>query len=499
MMKRSILLILLGLACTDADFRELERNATYIRLDAPGGFDNSGLGAVIETYSYSGGAESRIVASSGPGSGHVVFESWSANQAGSFEALFDGCDDNQCEAATGGSLASVPTFRGAEGCLATISTRPLNNSNRVEAGVGVVRVQCEASQANYFVIGGGPSGPQWPQTDLGIGAASLPAGHPSGSLLLSATALGGDIGSHLIAMREDSAGDRSGQIANVQIDAPDFPIDTGMQTPGLALRTQPISDSEADGYGAAVADIENPVLIAMTTRATSGARMDRVRFFVFGRETTDGRTVDIARQFACIDNVRVRPTGRDYVPDAIAELVELGGSLELGTRDGGSFVAVSTEVGSTVALFDLAALPQDGTCADGQSPPAGGVIRCDEPGLCGGFGIGLGLVDLDGDGDDEIAIGSPTANTQITAQSELVSAGRVLLYESEGSFQSSSAPSDLSENARFGQAIAGVPSASGREELVIGAPGNSRLYVHVCTGLSGDADMNGETCFPRGE
>ena len=439
-------------ACVYGDIADAGDLASIEAVEQPGGFgSSSGFGRVISSWSsaIAGDARSRFVATSGAGAGHVTFALWRNGERDAPEPLFDGCEDaTDCDPSSSTALLGLPTWDGERDCV--INAAPDERT---------LRIQCESSSSIFSRLVIPEAG------DFGRAMARIPASSEAGVAIIGApeAALAAEAG-ELFKLID---GDPSPKPLTVGDDAA---LGAGAQL-GAALATAPMAGGD--------------VLIAAAAPGAS-----RVVIFRLPNDPADGDLETLA----CLDGVVVRPPGTPG---------DRGGSLAAGDTDGDGIpeIFVGSPATNEVRALGGSALGGAAGCGDPGTAddPATTVLGCgaiDAPSVerCGDFGAALATGDVNGDGLGDLIVGAPAS-----ASDGKDAAGAVYTIPGgPGGLDPAAgrglALSEPATGALLGEALTTTPSqldGAIRDELVVGAPGDGRLYIFWCTGVPGDDAADG--------
>jgi hypothetical protein len=450
-MNRLIVLpVLLSLAgCDPTELDRLRMDAPTIELAPPADYPVRAFGAVVTGYggSVDGTNASRVAVSAGANSPFSAYPLLIGDEVRLESAILDGCnDDIPCEQGAGTSLAGLPVWGSRQMCLAV-----------PEPDSGHVRIRCEddSTVSESFM---GPVGVRF-----GEAAAAVPADHPFGRAIFGAPDASFRRGAVYVA--------REGQPA-VELDLSEGAgAGEGL---GTSVAIAILDEDTVILAASAPVGAVHRVIVATTDVASDGSRTTRVRDCL--DETSDGWGAALA--FG------------DLNGDGAPELIVGSGDVPRRLH--------------TVRVYDGAAMPAAGTC-DGAWPsvsiacPSIDGVICDD---ASAFGRSVAAGDLDADGDAELIVGAPSAevNDVAAAGAVFVFAGTEELDELE-SGASALVHSHPTPEAALGTAVAVAPgitdpdSGVRRDEVAAGAPGVSRAYVFLCSGVGGDTPQG--TGSPR--
>ena len=452
---RSVLLlslpVLLG-ACLYGEYNEVESQAPIGLFEAQSYARSVGLGRVLHAYRAEDPARSRLVASAGVASPHVVFDVWTGAAPGDENALYDGCDNN-CEEGTGADFASIGSWQGRDACILIGSQVQRDRSQD-----GRLRIQCEGPTNDFVQITTG-------RTGEGFGTALAPLGGFAAALVGAPLANSGRGG--LYIMPTDAAA----------VEALTLPEELQLAA-NAGLGSELATFEEAEGI----------VILA----AAPG--MERV---VVLRARVDAGGARSMQAIACIDGVDIR------TPFA---LVEEGGGMALvdTNGDGRPEALLGDSRSDRVLLVPLDGLSDAAGCADPAPDmhPRTLVVSCaDLPSdggvTCDGLGSAVSGGDFDGDGDVDLIFGAALSNVGGAA-----AAGALYVLPNNAGFDASQARvlsvSSATADSELGTRVVVTRSqlsTTPRDEPVASAPGINRLYIFYCTGLPGDAASDGQRCL----
>lgn len=441
--------------CVLGPLDEVENSAPIEALRGTGNSTGQ-FGLIVRGYvGNTGGRDvSRVLIGGGVRSPYSAFDLWDANDLGSLNLVFTGCDDvatadPDCPVGVGGDLAHLPVWREQRDCVVASILR---EGVGEDEGEGNLQIRCEGMSSTSEVVIGAAG------IELGASLAALPAAHPLGALLVGAP--DEDSGRLYVLPAASSSLQR-------------FPNPEGAGIGGDAefgalLRVAPIDT---------VAGIDSdPVLVAAAAPGLS-----RVVVFAAGTVLGVPGTVTLG----CVDDVVMRRP---------AAAVETGGQMHFADLDGdGSLeLYLGDRNADVVHRVQVSALGGAQGCVDlgtGDDPPRDTLACPAVPGVsCDGFGAAISSGDFDGDGDADLLVGAPESvvDGTVTGSAFVLPGGAggadlaaaVALRRASGS-----------EGDQLGASVAAARSHLGgaeRDEAVLGAPGAKRAYVFLCTGLEGD-------------
>ncbi|MFT5353526.1 MAG: hypothetical protein ACI9KE_000724 [Polyangiales bacterium] len=443
--------------CLYADYDEVADNAPIGLLEAGSYVLPAGFGRVLHAYRAEGPARSRIAASAGTASPHVIFDVWTGPAQGRENAIFDGCDGN-CEEGSGSALASIGTWQRRDACV-LIGSQVQRDSTQD----GRLRIQCEGPTNDSVSLALGLPGEA-------LGAALAPLG------ALGAAVVGAPLAD-------------SGRGAL-------YILPTDGQT--LEALTLPQLDLAANaGLGSELATFDVPAadgLPAATIILAAAPGMERVVALRVRVDADGGR---VAEAIACMDGVDIR------LP---SDLVEEGGGIALVDTDGDGQpeALLGDPRADRVLLVPLDGLVDGAGCADAapEMHPGTLEISCgnlpvDGRVVCDGLGSSVSGGDFDGDGDVDLIFGAA-----LSSVAGATNAGALYVLPNSSGFDASAARvlsvSSATANAELGTRVVVTQSqltTTPRDEPVASAPGTNKLYIFYCTGLAGDAASEGQRCL----
>ncbi len=440
--------------CLYGDYDDLESQAPIDVYEAKSYARAEGFGLVLHAYRAESPARSRLVASAGVATPHVVYDFWTGADEGD-SSIFDGCDGN-CEQGSGSDYAFIGDWDGRDACILIGSQIQADRTQD-----GLLRIQCEGSSNETVRIDTGLTG------EL-LGKALAPLGGLGVALVGAPGADSGRGGLYVLT--------ETGSLESLSLPALDL---TG--SAGLGTELETFEVSSAGGLSDAT------VILA----AAPG--MERVVALIAGNDSTGARTTEA---IACIDGVDVR---------APSDLVEEGGGMALVDVDGDGRpeALIGDPRADRVLLVPLDGLNAGAGCADAtpETHPGTQEITCaalpiDARVVCDGLGSAVSGGDFDGDGDVDLILGAAQSSVEGAAN-----AGALYVLPNNGGVQASegrvlsvsSATADAGLGARVVVTQSNL-STTARDEPVASAPGVNKLYFFYCTGLPGDAS-DGQRCL----
>lgn len=295
-------------------------------------------------------------------------------------------------------------------------------------------------------------------------------------------------GSQRVVMRCES------EVGTLSFPAPTASLDFGasleaIDNGGVALL---VGDSGLDGNGGlySIPSVMNVGMASIVPVMVAGAGRSVAMGARFGStitSTVSGGATAIA----------VGAPGVGLV--AVGSLAGAQTFMTQGCVDGGERIAMGTDSrDGTARLFvgsgseirvHLVSSVNGGCSAMEPTPTPTATVMC-----AGCASIATG--DVDGDGDVDLIAGEPG----FTADGE-PGAGAVHIFAGpDYTQQVTLTHSNPSANAALGTKVAAVMTAMGgmeRAEPVASAPGDDRVYVLTCTGLSNDSPGSDFSCVPR--
>lgn len=460
-------------SCRLAPFDELADDAPIVTLTPGAGYPQGGYGQVLIAYEgqLDGADMARVAVSAGAGTPYAVHDAWSAGVLGDFNRQFKGCDDiatdmPDCDPGAGAALAHLPQWMSRRDCVIYSA---VNVGVGTSPGEGQLRAKCEGMPGTFALS-------RVEGVDYGVALASMPAGSTLGPALVGAPRADG-IGS-IHRLPPDA-------IATVAIPMPDLGLSPGARL-GTRLATAPLTDATAFGLDS------DAVLVAA---AAPGAR--RVVVLAVGLFTDPvlgGPAVVTARAVACLDDVLVRSS---YAP------VADGQGLAVGDVTGDDAVEVLVGVSNGVRVLSLDGLTLGAGCAsaDTSDDPTTTTIGCPAgtDASCDSFGASIAVGDADSDGTNDLLVGAPSS---VTPEG---TTGTAFLLRGTASGPSADGAralyvAGLADGALLGEEVTFVRTGTAtapRYEPVLGAPGESRVFTFLCSGLPGDEASQGGRCQPR--
>lgn len=431
-------------------------------------------GAVLATYTTDSGASgraSRIVFSGGLGSTHQVFGVWSAASL-DVRRILDGCEDASCGPATGAAVAGLSNVDTTIGggrpfafrdCVVIGSAPPPGNP----VDTGVLRVQCEGEPSSTVEVNG-PDGIRF-----GAEVAALPE-----ALESLGVALVGAPG-----------------------DARIYVLDRGL---GVRALEQP-----ADAMLGTSSRLGTRLAVAPEPQTVPGLRGDAAVFLaaapmddrvvVFGLGTGELDDALTLVTLGCLDDVRVRSA---FAPPGG------GGSMALGDLgpEAGLDVVIGDPMAGTVRRWSISNFTGAAGCAlsdtsDDPVPAPGGPLSCPAATAdvsCSSFGSSVAIANFDGAGGGDLLVGAPTS----TVLGEPAAGSAYVFAEGDPGRVATLLTAETTANGLFGEEVDSVETqvvGTVRDEAVVAAPGQSAVFVYLCTGLAGDAVGEGTPrCLPEG-
>ncbi|MBO6933647.1 MAG: VCBS repeat-containing protein [Deltaproteobacteria bacterium] len=461
-MRRTLVALLstLGLSCVFGDVKSTEDAVPIEAIERPAEFSNAGaFGLVLDGYagqSASGIPVSRIVATAGPGSGHVAIGVWDGDGDRPREAIFDGCEElTDCERTIGTDVIGFPLWNGMRDCVMTSA-----------AEERAVRIQCESDSSMILRLAvPGTAG-------FGTALAAIPANNGAGVALIGAPEPG------MVAESGELWKIVAGEVSPIQLTVGgDSGIGAGAQ------------------LGAALSAAELPSGDVMVAASAPGA--SRVVVFRLPADPTDLALETLG----CVDATVVRPPGSD---------VMLGGAMAVGDVDGDGTpdLVLGDPAANRLSIVTGTSLTGAVGCVDPSTvdDPTSTRIDCasvDAPSVdtCGSFGAAVEIGDVNGDGIGDAVVGAPSSTVNGDADAGAVytipgSTGGLDASGGKGLGMSQTEP-----DMRLGEALATVPSqltGAVRDEVVAAAPGDARLFLFWCSGVAGDDAAEGrDRCLER--
>jgi hypothetical protein len=443
-----------------------------IRVHAtPKNYGSPRYGAVVATWSGKVDGEtevSRIFASGGADTAVGIAKAW--NGSGISEATLLRCATaKECLGAADLGATLIPFSKWGVGSGQEHAACVFAPADKALADGAFSFVLCETNKVpQHFEAG--LDEVDGSQGDLQFSGVGLPTGHPAGIVL---------VGAHVLDNRT-STRSRGGLYAQSDLDPVAQKVAPLAPVPLLDPSTgAPFSDAEDAGdlgrqvTGAVFADGTLVIAVAQPSQK-------RVIIASYD-EKAEGGPLDKFVTRACIDS-----------PDAA--LVGFGARVVLGDIDDdgdpelfiGNDPADDQQRGrSGLYMYSGRGLPP-GPALD-SCPPWGAEaekISCPNvSGLdCGdsAFGASIAVGDVNGDRRGDLIVGAPRATVNGVAE-----AGAAYVIPSSPSGLDGAQSIALTQpaaGANFGASVAALRTA-GRDEPVIGAPGDGALYVFMCTEL----------------
>ena len=457
-------------ACQLSPFDDLEKEASLVAFEPPGGVGE--FGGVLTAYTGRSALNepiSRVVGSRGVGFPQVTFSVWDDDGLGRSTSVTERCNDigaevPDCPEGASAALVGLSVWRDPDAnqrrdCYLASNVKPVRGGDETVLGEGSLRVMCEGRREIFNV---NPVG----MIDLGTDLAGLAADHPAGVALISATRTpeGGQI------YRLTSGGATPQPIPN--------PI--GLTLSASAALGSPLETHAIDSF----AGLSSPVVVA------AGAPGDsRVVLMVLG---DNAGTIEL-QLLGCVDGVTTRAP-RD----------EVGGEIALGNIDGDAAleIVIGDAANDRLLIAEVPTTP--GTCDTPLATtelacPAGATGTPDASCAGSSFGFALAIADVNVDGMADVLVGAPTADVGGDEDSGAL----YVLPGSAGGPNSGAArvlvPSSVGPGGKLGYAVVAAETqpetAQARFEPVASAPGENAAFVFLCTGLAGDVAVDGNFCI----
>ncbi len=439
-----------------------------------GGTNQGAVLAAYSTESLASGLASRIVFAGGPGSAHYVFGVWSGASV-DLRRILDGCEDGTCGPATGVAVTGLSnvdtTIDGGRrfsytDCVLVGSAPPPGNP----MDTGVLRVQCEGEPSSTVTVDG-PDGVRF-----GTEVAGLPAALE-------------DLGVALVG----APGDARIRVLGADLNPRSLeqPMDANLGTESrLGVRFAVAREPQT------VPGLRGDAAVFLAAAPGSARPEDgRVVAFGFGRGELDDALTLVT--LGCLAGVRVR---------AAAAPPDDGGSFALGDLgpSAGLDVVIGDPMAGTVRRWSLSSFTGAAGCAatdTSDDPAPADMLTCPPPMgdvSCSSFGGSVAVGNFDGQGGGDLLVGAPSS----TVEGEPGAGAAYVFAEGDAARVATLLTAETTANGLFGEEVASVESQlSGtiRDEAVVAAPGQSSVFVYLCTGLDGDDVGEGiPRCLPEG-
>lgn len=494
----SLTLAVLSSACAWTKFDDIENKATVRTYDVPESYRREGYGSVITTYQGKAGKRevSQLIASAGPDSPIVVTNVWVNGEFGDSDNIR--CKkDKDCAKAQGVSATLVPFETWAPGTLQ-------EHSGCIYApGYENAYIFCETnpgSSPNFKL--NLPGVDTFPATTWKFAGAAVPAGHPLGIALLGVYAVSNRTG-------VSSYGKLYYQ-PNFVTAAPPL-REIKLFDPVTKDLFSNAADAGDLGYAVvAQANTHTGELVFAVSQPSFDDKHGRV---IVG--TYDPRIEPPATLVDPNDILNARIRTRACITSEDPMLKGVGKKLALGdiNNDGNPelFVGIDPLDGQNGELQRLWMYPGTGlpafdeastVCPLWASDPVqvgciDGIRGLDCEGTA--FGASIAVGDVNGDKFGDLLVGAPNTNLQGKKK-----AGAAWLIPGSAEHPETSGldfdnitnlyATNFEADGQAGTAV-GFVTTDGRDEPVVGAPGQDAIHMFMCTDL--ETESVAKLCLPK--